>query len=189
MTPCNTKWQQKWLGLDIVHPDIQRLADEAEAFCGRWAKNVREKSLLVIVGAYGSGKTHTARQIFKFCFCTAAYVFEKGKWGKDKVPSSLYIPWPEVVAHFMEKNFSIMESAFDSDLLVIDDIGAENDPFKIGADKLCQILSRRENAFTVVTTNIAPENWTERFDGRVNDRLLRNSVIVDISGVGSYAMR
>src|SRR5665213_2056325 len=25
--PCKTKWQQKWIGLSVVSPDIQRLAD------------------------------------------------------------------------------------------------------------------------------------------------------------------
>lgn len=83
-----------------------------------------------------------------------------------------------------------MDDAFENDLVILDDIGAETDQYKSGIpnDKLCQILSRREKRFTVVTTNIAPQNWMERFDGRINDRLCRNSVILDISGVPSYAI-
>ena len=82
-----------------------------------------------------------------------------------------------------------MTDCLESSLLVLDDIGAENDPWKIAADRLCQILSRRERKFTVLTTNIKPADWPVKFDGRINDRLLRNSCIVDLTGVPSFAMR
>lgn len=81
-----------------------------------------------------------------------------------------------------------MEDAFNSELVIIDDVGSENDPWKVCADKFCQILSRREKKFTVVTTNVKPEEWTERFDGRINDRLMRFSVVCQI-GAGSYSLR
>ena len=81
-----------------------------------------------------------------------------------------------------------MEDAFNADLVVIDDVGSENDPWKVCADKFCQILSRREKKFTVVTTNVTPEQWTERFDGRINDRLMRSSVVNQLSAE-SYSLR
>lgn len=190
MKPCRTKWQQKWIGLDIVHPNLQNLADEAERFCGRFFHNNAQKSLLVIVGNFGSGKSHTAKSIFKFCAAASLSAFETEKWGQSgsmKFPSSIFVSWPEAANAFSEKQFGIMEDAFENELLIIDDIGAENDPWKICADKLCQILSRREKKFTVVTTNVPPVNWADKFDGRIDDRLCRNSVIVDISAVPSYA--
>lgn len=189
MRPCRTKWQQKWIGLFIVHPDLQKLADAAELFCARWANNTPEKTLLVIVGNFGTGKTHTAKAIHRFCVAASMKVFETGKWGRHKFPSSILISWPEAANSFSEKQFGIMDDALENELVVLDDIGAENDPWKICADKLCQILSRREKKFTIVTTNVPPINWTERFDGRINDRLLRNSVVVDISSVPSFAMQ
>lgn len=189
MNPCKTKWQQKWIGLDCVAPELQTLATAAEAFCGRWFNNITESSLLVIVGDFGSGKTHTAKAIFKFCSTAAVSAFDTKKWGQHSFPSSLFISWPEAANQFTEKNFSLLDDATSNDLVVLDDIGAENDPWKICADKLCQILSRRERKFTVVTTNIQPANWADKLDGRINDRLLRNSTVIDLSGVPSYAMR
>ena len=186
--PCETDWQRKWLGLDVVHPDIQIAADAAEMFCGRWFKNNTKDSLLVLVGNFGCGKTHIAKAMLRFCRLAAFTALEKGHGGSECVPCSCYISWPEAAASFNEKQFGIMEDAFGSDLLILDDIGAENDPWKICSDKLCQILSRRERRFTVVTTNVAPANWTEKFDGRINDRLMRNSVIADMSHVSSYSM-
>ena len=175
--------------MDVVAPELQELADEAEKFCGRWFRNIPNPSLLVIVGGFGSGKTHTAKGIFRFCCAAAFSALETTKWGDNHIPSGAYISWPEAAGNFAEKQFGQFQDALESDLIVLDDIGAENDPWKICSDKLCQILSRREKKFTVITTNVSPVQWTERFDGRINDRLLRNSVLVDISGVPSYAMK
>lgn len=187
--PCKNNWQKKWLQLDVVAPEIQQLATEAEQFCARWFANSPKPSLLVIVGSFGSGKTHTARAIYRFCVTTAMSAFDSGKWGGHKFPGAAFVSWPEAANAFAEKQFGLMADASENDLVVLDDIGAENDPWKVCADKLCQVLSRREKKFTVVTTNIPPVNWTERFDGRINDRLLRNSVVVDISHVPSFSMR
>jgi DNA replication protein DnaC len=188
MNKCSSKWQEKWLRLNVVAPEIQTLATAAESFCGRWYSNTPERTLLVIVGSFGSGKTHTAKAIHKFCVSASISAFETKKWGEHRFPTAAYISWPEAASAFAEKQFGLMEDAMENDLVILDDIGAENDPWKVSADKLCQILSRREKKFTVVTTNIPPVNWFEKFDGRINDRLMRNSVVCDISKVPSYAM-
>jgi hypothetical protein len=36
--------------------------------------------------------------------------------------------------------------------------------------------------FTVVTTNLRPEHWRERFDARIADRLFSNARMVDLFG-------
>ncbi len=189
MNKCASTWQQKWIALDIVAPELQTLATAAENFCGRWFVNSKERTLLVIVGTFGSGKTHTAKAIHRFAMSAATAAFDSKKWGESHFPTAAYISWPEAANAFAEKQFGLMDDANESDLVILDDIGSENDPWKACADKLCQILSRREKKFTVVTTNVPPINWTERFDGRINDRLCRNSVICDISKVGSYALK
>lgn len=187
--PLKTKWQQKWIRLDVVHPLLQIAGDEAENFCARWFNNSPKNSLLVIVGTYGSGKSHTAAAIFRFCLNAAMRSYELRKWPGSQFPTCHYLRWPEVVSQFEQKNTSAMTDALETSLLVLDDIGADHDPWKVAADKLCQILSRRERMFTVATTNIQPGEWAERFDGRIADRLLRNSVVVDLTGVPSFAMR
>ena len=187
--PCKTLWQQKWLKLEVVHPLVQVLADAVQAYCHRWYFYELEKTLLVIVGDFGSGKTHAAKGVFRFALAASMAAFETNKWPRARFPQSLYLAWPECANEFNDRNFSVMHDAFDNELLIIDDIGAENDPWKLCADRLCQILSRRERMFTVSTTNVQPAQWSERFDGRINDRLLRNSVVVDLTGVPSFALR
>ena len=189
MKTLRNKWQQKWIGLDVVHPDLQTLADEAESFCSRWFDNLPNKTLLVVSGETGSGKTHVAKAVYRFCIAASTKAFDSKKWGHHKMPDSIFISWPEAANQFNDKNISIIQDAVENDLTILDDVGAENDPWKICADKLCQILSRREKKFTVITTNIPPAKWATEFDIRINDRLLRNSVVVDISKVPSYALR
>ena len=111
--------------------------------------------------------------------------FDARKWPNH--PSAIFLQWPELAVEFAAKNFSAVQDANSSDLLVLDDIGADNDPWSVARDMLCQILSRRERKFTVVTTNIQMQDWAEKFDVRINDRLMRNSIIVDLSNVPSYS--
>lgn len=186
--PCRTQWQRKWMGLDVVTPMIQALADEAEAFAGRWYRNNPTRALLVLAGEPGVGKSHVAKKLNQFARAAAHSSFETGAWGLDAVPGSLELNWPEVVDGFKEGHYWIVDDCLTVELLTIDDLGAENDPSKNAADKLCQILSRREQLFTIITTNIAPVNWEERFDARIADRLLRNSALVDLFNVPSYSL-
>lgn len=188
ITPCKTDWQQKWLRLDVVDKRLQKLADDAENFCGRFYRNDTQKSLLVIIGPYGCGKTHVAKSIWHFCRLAATGSYQTGVWPDGNVPSTLCVSWPMACNALNERKFSLVQDYIQSDLLVLDDIGAENDPWKVCADKLCQVLSRRERKFTVITTNVKPVEWPNKFDGRIADRLLRNSIVVDLTGLKSYAL-
>lgn len=188
--PCSTAWQQKWLRLDVHDPRLQKLGDEAEAFCGRFMRCNRNKSLLVAMGDTNCGKTHTSRAVANFCRGAAFMAFEMGAWDKGgHIPSVHWVDWPALVNRWTEhKDYSEMQDLIETDLLLVDDIGAERDPFNMTVDKLCQVLSRREDRFTMVTLNVRPEAWANKWDVRVADRFFRNSVVVDLFGVESYAI-
>ena len=112
---------------------------------------------------------------------------EAGGW-EISIPSVLYVNWPEVVDGFKEGLYGVVQDCFESSLLIIDDIGAEHDPSKNAADKVCQILSKREHKFNVITTNVHQTSWSNKFDMRIADRLLRNSVVVDLSDIESHSL-
>lgn len=189
-SPCKTPWQQKWLRLDCHNPRIQGLADIATGYCRRWFNNQPTPGLLVLAGESNCGKTHTAKRIRDYTYAAAMTAFDAGRWDRGaRIPDSFYCSWPEATDRFKEGIYSDVESLNATDLAIIDDIGAEHDPSKNATDKLCQILSRRERKFTVITTNIKPEDWPNKFDTRIADRLLRNSELVDLFGLTSYAMR
>lgn len=185
--PCRTAWQQKRLGLDVTAPAVQEMAEEAEHFAGRWFRNHPTPAVLVLVGPSGVGKSHTAEAVVRFANQAGHAAWEQGHW-KNLVPSSAFYRWPEIADAFKRGEYGVVDDMMGLSLIVLDDIGAEHDPSRNAMDKLCQVLSRREKRFTLVTTNISPDVWPERFDVRVADRLFRNSRIVDLSDVHSYAL-
>ena len=80
----------------------------------------------------------------------------------------------------------MVERMMTPNLLVIDDIGAEYDPSKIATEKLYLLLEHRERKWMVLTTNVPPEKWEEKFERRISSRLLRNSHIVALDKVPDY---
>lgn len=185
--PCETLWQRKWLRLDCHCQEIQEMATAAQAFCKRWFYNSAGPTLFVLAGNPSVGKTHLAASIFTVCSKLGMKAWEAGGWSLiGHVPCCSYCSWPVATDCFKAGAYGALEDYLKADLLVIDDIGAEHDPSKNAADKLCQILSARESKFTVITTNIPPGNWAERFDVRIADRLLRNSEVIDLFSVKPY---
>ncbi len=188
MTPCKNNWQNKWLKLDCHDPKLQAMADTVEKYCGRWFRYNPHPGLLVLAGECNSGKTHSARRIALWAQSVAMKAFEDGG-GKTwkKFPSVVYLRWPEVVDSFRDNLTGSMDDMLSAGLLILDDVGAEYDPTQNATNKLCQVLNRREKEFTVITTNITVESWGEKFDIRISDRFLRNSEVVDLFGIPSYA--
>lgn len=190
LPPMKTNWQTKWLRMNTTGDKrLAEMADAAESFCGRWFKNNPTKSLLILSGDVRTGKTHVAKRVTAWAQATAFTAFCKGRWGRDSVPNVVYLSWPEVAAELNVKNRGPLEDAFKADLLILDDVGAENDPWKICEDAFCQVLSRREKKFTLITTNIPPNKWNVTWNVRVADRLVRNSVLVDLSAVKPYRQK
>ncbi len=177
MTECQTAWGKKWLKLDCHHKLIQDAATASEAFCGRWFRFNPKPSLLVLAGESNCGKTHIAKKISTWAQAAAMKAFEDGggrTW--KKFPSVVYLNWPEVVDSFRDNLNGSMNDMLDAGLLILDDVGAEYDPTQNATNKLCQILSRREKEFTIITTNITPESWPSKFDTRISG----NSMVLGI---------
>jgi DNA replication protein DnaC len=83
----------------------------------------------------------------------------------------------------------VLEESMTADLLFLDDVGAESDKFKTGetVDAICQLLSRREGRWTVISLNYGPDKWVSRFDPRVSDRLWRQTELLDLTGAPSWS--
>lgn len=172
------------------------MADAVERFCCRWHANKRTGgTLLVLVGDTGRGKSLMMRRAMEWCRGAAVNAWEAGHWGKCSPQVALDARWPEIVAELRAFNRTMLPDLFEMDLIGLDDIGAETDRFDAGVDALCQILTRRDHNWTIVTTNVpmrgnAAEKllgWAEKWDARVANRLLRNSAIVDLDGAPSFS--
>jgi DNA replication protein DnaC len=90
------------------------------------------------------------------------------------------IEFPRFVRDVEAGNQDWFDDVCNADIVFIDDIGAEEDRFRSGTPTriLGDLLGALEPKFTFITTNIAPAKWSERWDGRVEDRLLRRNATV-----------
>jgi len=186
----DANWRAKWLRLDeTVHAEVAELARIAENFAKRAASNdPTGPRLLVLGGGCGTGNTHVARAIVRYFNAVAVTVWERGRWPSHVVPSAAFVEWPEIAEAEPGGNSNLWASAVATDLLVLDDVGAESDRFKSGLPvaNLARILNSRERRWTCITTNFPPDFWAERYDKRVADRLHRRATLHEIKEAPSY---
>lgn len=171
------------------HQKIQMAADLMQQIAGSWFKH-NAPFMGVLAGSTGCGKTRLAKNVFSFVRSAGLAAFETGRWPGGNLPSSHYDSFSEM-CNRVEEGAKVDDAMGDSraaDFLVLDDVGAETDKFKSGKhiSLLATLLDRRESKWTVLTTNVHPDKWSEWWDIRVADRLMRNSQIVDMFDVPSY---
>lgn len=186
-TPLKTEWQRRWLALETTCQAVQDVADEIELFSKKAAMNKQGVRRLVLCGPPGNGKTKIASGVYDYMKAVAFSAFEKKYWYNRPVVTE-WVDWPVMVDSFKAGHYERLTDLFDADFLAIDDIGAENDPSKNGADKLCQILSRNADKYSILTTNVHPDEWESKLDARIADRFLRNSQIIVTDKIPSYSV-
>lgn len=169
-----------------THPKLKELEVEVGRFCFDMWRDPMNGRLLVLAGENGTGKSHSAK-------CVRDWVGLVGH-GKEFVQRPNYITflqcvyweWPRLLDTFKEGGWDVIDDLFETPCLIIDELGGGHDPSRVGVDKLCQVLSRREKMFTLITTNVIPSAWEQTFDRRVASRFFRNSTLVDLSEVPDF---
>ena len=180
-----TAWQRKWLDLEVTHPDLQKLADAAHKFCFDWFQNAAVPKLLVVVGKTGCGKTHVAKRVRGWASAVAYERWLRRESG-NQLPEIVYVEWSDIAnpQRMAEESFcEWRRTAADASLLILDDIGTEADVYKSGipTSRLCEVLNYRAGRFTLITTNVPASGWASRWDARVEDRLMRNSTVLELT--------
>lgn len=177
--------------MEVTHPQIQAAADKVQEFAGGWFERRSSGRRIVLYGANGCGKTHMARRFSQWASRVAITAWEK-HWKTSQVPRTYFLRWQRTCDDLSDdKSFAYLDQlAEDNRLLIIDDVGADSDRYKNqhSCDALCHLLSLCQGSvWLFVTTNEAPENWTMRWDYRTDSRLLRDSVVVDMSQVPDWS--
>lgn len=181
------QWLDKWLRIKAHHPQLEQLEESVYRFCCDYARSPRRGRRIVIFGENGSGKSHAAKAVNHWANRIAMQIpLVDAETGVRLADSSL-VNWPRIVDGFKNGQWDL-EDLFDAALLIIDDIGAEHDPSRVGIEKLYLLLERRAQKWTILTTNIPPMNWESKFERRIADRLFRNCEHIDLTEVPSYSI-
>lgn len=176
--------------MHLHKPELIHLANEVYSFAQDIYHRPKDGRLLILSGPNGCGKTHAARAV-KSWFDTIRIkmnpiAIETDEGAEAMLPSCIYRMWPAVVDGFKRDQFLIADHLEREFLSIIDDVGAEHDPSGFGKEKLYLILSRREQRYTIITTNLSTEQWETKLERRIASRLFRNSTHVDLSAVADY---
>ena len=154
------------------HPKIAKLAASCDVFLiSCLTDNRSQGTWFVVSGNTGSGKSHVAKRIRTF-YNGSKIEFWDGKG--SHVPNALWGYWPEVVGWDDEDFDDFVSEACMAKLVILDDIGAEEEKYRSGAPaaRLARVLERCDGRWLFATTNVPASLWKERWDQRVSDRLL-----------------
>jgi DNA replication protein DnaC len=172
--PLKNEWQRRRLNLEAFCPAIQVMADATQDWCMNLARYGKAGRCIVISGPFGCGKTECIRAAARYTRDVRMAVWPE-PWPHPL--QFLAVNWPDFIREQVEQdNHEQMEDLTQSDVVFLDDVGAEEDRFKSGtpARILGDVLGKMERKFVFITTNINPDGWADRWDGRVEDRLLRS---------------
>ena len=185
---------EKWLPMKITHPDLQTAREKLYSFCCACAEAPDHGKTLVIFGENGSGKTRLSKLVYRWFSMVSSRLPLVGRTdiedgiGKLGTPWANLFHWPTLIDEFQKHQVTIpTDEIYGCNLVVIDDIGAEHDPSFYGREQLYLVLSRREFKSTILTTNLPPDKWDEKFERRIASRLFRNAEHIDLTNVPDFS--
>ncbi len=176
--------------MDATAKGVQQMVDACERWCRNVAANGDGRRNIIVTGPFGCGKTHVLNASARYLRDVRQSVWPAPlPWGHP--PSVARVEWATLVREVTENdNREFADDVKSADVVLLDDVGSEEDRFKSGApvrilgDLLGTLHDKRR--FVFITMNIGPDGWRARWDGRVEDRLLRmDAEIVDMWGAGA----
>ena len=181
VAPVNTKVWAEWLGIEVVDDEVKRMVDAA----ARWATAVkREESprWLSLLGTSGSGKTHIAKRLWRWC--QRRDDFE----GRNQYnPSFIY--WPKFLDD-MKTDMHLSAKYQDMNrwrYLCLDDVLAERQS-DWTAEKINTLANVRVGKWTILTSNLSMVQIAQA-DNRIASRMVRNNGIVADVDTQDYNLR
>lgn len=128
----------------------------------------RNPRWLTLTGPSQRGKTHCAKALWR-------EVKARCVWNPvhaSYIPRFVY--WPDFVDEMRGgDSFAQFNDMKRWPFLFLDDIGAERDPNGFALEKLNTLLGCRSGRWTVMTSNLAAEEWV-KIEARIASRMVRD---------------
>lgn len=138
-----------------------------------------KKKNVVLIGATGTGKTYLAG-------CTASAVIKKGYNAIMLSSFALNNIFLNYHSLFSADRQVGMDALINCDLLIIDDLGAEQNIKNVTVNYLLNLLNERNmrESSTIITTNLSSDEILSRYNERVYSRIFdkRLTAAMQLSG-------
>lgn len=147
-------------------------------------KRTLESRKVILTGPYGVGKTHVMRRLLNWA-TTVDWEALAVNWSYTPC-----IRWRSFSDYVVDVDRR--DAAARSDMLFVDDLGAETDRYKTGEgnEALRMLLDKRQDrGWTMMSTNVKPALWSTRWDGRVKDRMFRGWTVVSLWNTPSWNLQ
>lgn len=172
---------------------VAKLRKAGEAF---WRSMLSGKPpfWLTLSGSTGVGKTHLAKRLQRaFYLMTRLQAQGDIYLGPGRAfYSAGFYHWPSIADGFNRGRYEILDDMATDWFAVIDDIGATRQGSErieqLILDKLFQVLNRRQNQWTIITTNMKLKALHQQ-EPRLADRLIREPNQVLACAMPSYASK
>ncbi len=170
---------------DFGESSLVEARHESIRFCAAMASADVPAYWLTLLGPSGTGKTMLARCVTRFF----RHYLEALPDENLSSETAKYLrrgglkPWSSVMQEALDGDFTGIRDLKDDWFVCLDDIGAEYARNReLSVSKLYDVLSAREDRFTVITANLTLDDVNRMMDARIASRLLRHgSVVVDVT--------
>lgn len=179
--------------MEIRHPQLVSAREALYEFCVSYGKLPKRGGTTVIYGDNGAGKTRLLKLVNKWAksisILQKPVIAKETDKGDFRHPSVEFCSWAEIIDGLKQDEWGKLEDLRGCELLIVDDLGAEHDPSRIGIEKLYVMLNHREYRWNLFSTNIGPGQWAEKFEKRIASRLFRNANHIDLSKVKDFSIQ
>lgn len=161
-------------------PRLERMLSAARTFVDDFDTGKKPR-WLVMLGTSGAGKTHLAREIWRW-FKASPHFATRVSDDEEIIYPGQFASWRNVADGILSGNYARMNELCREKFVVLDDIGAEyQDRAGIVKSKLDRLIDARLGKWTLITCNHTLQQIAERMDTRIASRMIRGgSVVVEV---------
>ena len=160
------------------NPQLSKAYRFAHKYCENFPNN--KEPNLVFYGEVGTGKTFLLECIANELMKRLNYVVFSTAYDINKTMIKAFN------SPFSERD-TILAPLFESDLLIIDDLGTEPLYHESTLTNLFTLINERQrnNLAMIVSTNLTPDQINERYGNRIRSRLFNQNITITIPFLGS----
>lgn len=179
-----------WLKLETLQdPKIEEMALAVVQWCHD-VSNAAQPYWISLVGSCGTGKTHCAKQVFRWLKGTGRLSWRG--WGSAGCPweyDPYIVHWPTHLTS-LRSGRSVMrnEDMHRWPFLILDEMTMDTDKWGPAANALVNLLSARAGKWVMLTSNYGMADM-ETLDPRIPSRLIRDGSRVVIVETEDYSTR
>jgi DNA replication protein DnaC len=186
-TACQPRvdcWPNGWL----THgdPALERVRDEVSNFY-RALCRAKPPFWLTLCGVPGCGKTWAAKLVWRR-FLSVGRLYRDTATNALLARSGRWVNWVKLLSDTKAGDYSWRDGIRSEHFVVLDDIGAEAQT-EFAKEQLFVLLSARVGRWTLITSNLTPEQIGKRVDQRIASRLIRDRNRVVHNTARDYALR